>query len=143
MEIRTVSTEADLMICKDLILGFSKNISEKNFLKEVKFMIKNDSLNITYVYDTNEHRAVAFVGFRFIRTLRTGLIINIDDLYTDPMYRGRGYGAALLEHVEQEAMACGISTVHLDSGAPLKPAQRLYQNKGFNIVSQHLALEVS
>ncbi|MFP3534439.1 hypothetical protein SB763_34355, partial [Burkholderia sp. SIMBA_042] len=82
MEIRTITTEADIMICKDIILAFRNNLKEENLIEEVIYLIKNESFKIKYLYDDKNHKAAAFIGYRNMRMLRTGPTIYIDDLYT-------------------------------------------------------------
>lgn len=38
----------------------------------------------------------------------------IDDIYVDATLRGRGYGKALYDALEQEARACGCQALHLE-----------------------------
>lgn len=143
MEIKTITTEVDIMICKDIILAFRNNLKEENLVEEVLYLIKNESFKIKYLYDDKNHKAAAFIGYRNMRMLRTGPTIYIDDLYTDPDYRSQGCGATLLGEVKQEAIETGMKSVHLDSGFALHPAHRLYLNSGYVLACHHFAQLIS
>ena len=78
-----------------------------------------------------------------MHTLRTGWMIYIDDLYTDPAYRGRGYAGALLDYVDRHAVAEAIPSVHLDSGYMLHDAHRLYLNKNYVLACNHFAKNIA
>ncbi|MEN5058939.1 GNAT family N-acetyltransferase [Sphingobacterium kitahiroshimense] len=133
MEIREVSTEEDIMICKDIILQFSNNFNAERFLQEVIHMIKKESTHISYLYDIQCEQAVAFITYRHLRTFRRGPLIFIDDLYTTPRCRGRGYAKRLLEHVKQIAHNCEIKTIHLDAGFPVLPPHFLFLNADYDL----------
>ncbi|MEN5058424.1 GNAT family N-acetyltransferase [Sphingobacterium kitahiroshimense] len=143
MEIKTISTANDISVCKDIILAFRTNLKEEGYEQAITHMIKNESLHIDYVYDPEHRKAAAFVGYRYMCMLRTGPIIYIDDLYTDPAYRGKGCGAALLAHVKRKGIEKGMKAVHLDSGFPLHPAHRLYLKSGFDLACHHFALTLA
>lgn len=143
MEIRTVTREEDLVICKNIILAFSKNVKEENFLKEMINLIRNESLYILYMYDEQCNKVAAFMNYRYMRTLRSGLIISVDDLCTAPGYRGKECGSVLMEYVKKKAIACGINSVHLDSGIPLHLAQCFYLNNGYDLERHHFTMAIS
>lgn len=44
-------------------------------------------------------KAAAFIGYRSLNLLRTGPIIYVDDLFTSPDCRGKGYDGTLLNYV--------------------------------------------
>jgi ribosomal protein S18 acetylase RimI-like enzyme len=57
------------------------------------------------------------MGWRWLHTLSRGRHIHIDDLAVDPMRRGQGIGAALLDHITVRSQAGGASALHLDARA--------------------------
>jgi len=69
-------------------------------------------------------------------------MIYVDDLYTDPAYRGGGFAGKLLDFVAGKAAYTGIKMIHLDSGYNLHDAHRLYLNKGYVLACNHFAKKV-
>jgi GNAT superfamily N-acetyltransferase len=83
-------------------------------------------------------RAVA--GYRVTEMLRTGTMLEIDDLVTDADARSGGYGRALFEWVVGEGCAAGCSVVELDSAVQRYAAHRFYFRQGMHILGYHLSI---
>jgi ribosomal protein S18 acetylase RimI-like enzyme len=73
--------------------------------------------------------AVCFVGFS---TFLARPLINIHDLAVIPTYRGQGVGRLLLEQVAAKGTALGCCKLTLEVRADNHPAQRLYEEVGFD-----------
>lgn len=58
---------------------------------------------------------------------------EIKSMRTANRYRGRGYGAAMLEHILKHAQNIGLKRLSLETGTPdfFIPAQQLYRKYGF------------
>jgi putative acetyltransferase len=56
-------------------------------------------------------------------------------MFSDPQYRGKGYGERMLVFLIDQAKAEGISLLNLETGAweYFIPARSLYRNHGFVI----------
>jgi GNAT superfamily N-acetyltransferase len=52
-------------------------------------------------------------------------------MYVDPRVRGQGVGRALVQSLEQEALALGVARVVLETGVRLAPAIRMYEGLGY------------
>jgi len=52
-------------------------------------------------------------------------------MYVDPQVRGKGIGRALVESLEHEARALGVTRVVLETGTRLAPAIRMYEGLGY------------
>jgi GNAT superfamily N-acetyltransferase len=52
-------------------------------------------------------------------------------MYVSPEERGRGVGRALLEALESEALALGLSCLVLETGVRQSEATALYRRAGF------------
>ncbi len=52
-------------------------------------------------------------------------------MYVDPQVRGQGVGRALVESLEREARALGVTRVVLETGTRLAPAIRMYEGLGY------------
>jgi GNAT superfamily N-acetyltransferase len=108
-------------------------------VEQILNMIKNEAYSLVYIPDPTGQKAAAFTGFRLQHTLRTGPMIYVDDLYTNPSYRGKGYAGALLDYIDEVAAAQLVPSVHLDSGFALHDAHRLYLNKGYILSCHHFS----
>ncbi|MGY0035897.1 GNAT family N-acetyltransferase [Pedobacter sp. NJ-S-72] len=100
-----------------------------------------DGFHLIYIIDNGE--IAGFAGYRYIHKLLAGKTIYIDDLFTLPQYRGKGYAGALLNYIHKEAEATGMNKVELDSGPTRNDAHRLYLNSKYNISSMHFSRLVS
>ncbi|GAA4312031.1 GNAT family N-acetyltransferase [Mucilaginibacter gynuensis] len=143
MQYRRVQTKADIEFCKEAILAFRTNLNADTVVNEVFEMISKEGFELIYISSDDNKKAIAFTGYRVIRMLRTGPIIYIDDLYTLPEVRGKGYAGALLDHVAEQATKNGINAIHLDSGYALHTAHRLYLNKGYVLACNHFARQIA
>lgn len=143
MEFKTATTRAEIAFCKEVMFAFRTNLDEATYIDQTLNMIQDESFKLVYIPNEDNTRAAAFTGYRTMNMLRTGPIIYIDDLYTDPQYRGKGHAGALLDYVAKEALDSGKLAVHLDSGYTLHPAHRLYLNKGYVLACHHFALKIS
>jgi GNAT superfamily N-acetyltransferase len=52
-------------------------------------------------------------------------------MYVEPQIRGQGVGRALVESLEREAWALGVTRVVLETGTRLAPAIRMYEGLGY------------
>jgi GNAT superfamily N-acetyltransferase len=143
MKFIIAETKAQVAFCKDVLFAFRENLSELTYIDLIMKMIEDERFKLVYIPADDNSRAVAFIGYRVMHTLRTGWMIYVDDLYTDPQYRGRGYAGGLLDYVDNDAMAKDIPSVHLDSGYMLHDAHRLYLNKGYVLACNHFGKETA
>jgi GNAT superfamily N-acetyltransferase len=143
MEFKTAATRGEIAFCKEVLFAFRTNLDEATYIDQILDMIQQESFKLVYIPNEDNTKAAAFTGYRTMNMLRTGPIIYIDDLYTDPQYRGKGHAGALLDYVTKEARDSGKQAVHLDSGYTLHPAHRLYLTKGYMLACHHFALKVS
>lgn len=139
MDFRIATTRDEIAFCKDVLFAFRTNLDESTYIDLILDMIDNEKFSLVYIPNEDNTKAAGFVGYRVLHTLRTSWMIYIDDLYTDPDYRGNGYAGALLDYVDQEALEKGIQSVHLDSGYMLHDAHRLYLNKKYILACNHFA----
>lgn len=143
MNFITAKTSQQVAFCKDVLFAFRTNLEEDTYIDKVIKMIEDERFHLVYIPTDDQSKAAAFIGYRVMHTLRTGWMIYIDDLYTDPVYRGRGYAGALLDYVDCQADAGAIPSVHLDSGYMLHDAHRLYLNKNYVLACNHFAKNIA
>jgi len=142
MKFITANTREKIEACKEALFAFRPNLEENTYIDLITNMIKNEAFNLVYIPNKDNTKAAAFIGYRIQHTLRTSWMIYVDDLYTDPAYRGKGYAGALLDYVDSEAAKVKIQSVHLDSGYMLHDAHRLYLNKGYVLACNHFGKKV-
>ncbi|HKG07968.1 MAG TPA: GNAT family N-acetyltransferase [Pedobacter sp.] len=137
MKFVVAETRAQIAFCKEVLFAFRTNLDESTYIDLIMKMIEDERFKLVYIPADDNSKAAAFIGYRVMHMLRTSWMIYVDDLYTGPEYRGRGYAGALLDYVDQKAVAEGIPSVHLDSGYMLHDAHRLYLNKGYVLACNH------
>ncbi len=138
IQIKTATTTDDIKFCARALLTFRPMLKEDELMAQSQRMMA-EGFRLIYITDESKNEAAAILGFRDYEMYRTGRIIYIDDLFTFPEHRGKGYAGALLDHVHELASAEGIISVHLDSGYQLHPAHRLYLNKGYVLPCHHFS----
>ncbi len=139
MEIKTATTEADILKCWDVMSALRPHLVKESFVSLVKEMISEGYL---LAFIEADNRAVAAIGFRYVQFLFDGKHFYIDDLSTLPECRGKGYGGALLDYVAELSKEKGYKLMTLDSGHQRFAAHRLYLNKGFTISSHHFSKQI-
>jgi GNAT superfamily N-acetyltransferase len=95
-------------------------------------------------FEPDVEAAAAVAGFKTGDMLAWGRHLYVDDLSTDPAFRGRGHADALLAWLLAEARRLGCGELHLDSGVgpEREAAHRFYFNHGLRITSYHFATPV-
>ena len=66
-----------------------------------------------------------------------GLHLYVDDLVTDERQRSRGVGRALVQHLQDLALAAGCEATTLDSGTQRTQAHKFYFREGMVVSSFH------
>lgn len=142
MDIIIAHTREQIAFCQEILFAFRPDLDKDTYLDLTMNMIADESFKLAYIPNDDQSQGAAFIGYRTMHLLRTSWMIYVDDLYTHPDYRGRGYAGKLLDHVAAEAAGAGIQTIHLDSGYDLHDAHRLYLNKGYVLACNHFARQV-
>ena len=81
-------------------------------------------------------RAIAQAALRLRGRSAEAEILNV---YTEPAYRGRGIGAALVEAAIAEARALGLSRITLQ---PTEHSRRIYELAGFREEGRGMTLDL-
>lgn len=142
MEVIEALTRDQIIFCGSALLEFRQNLNRETYADQIWNMMKS-GFRLIYIPNDNNSEATAIAGFRIFEMLRTDTIIYIDDLFTAPSDRGKGYASALLNYIDDIAEKSGIGTVHLDSGHTLHPAHRLYLSKGYVLAAHHFAKKIT
>lgn len=78
----------------------------------------------------DNHQPVALAGYRFQENLIYGTFMYVDDLVVTAAHRSSGYGALLLDTLENMAIEKGCAKLVLDTGIDNALAQRFYFRQG-------------
>lgn len=138
--IKRVNSDEDIQACYEVMAELRPHLGKEDFLPAVRRMEK-EGYALACVIDEGEVRAVA--GYRIIEMLRTGRMLEIDDLVTSSATRSRGCGKALFEWVVEEARRQGCSHVELDSGVQRLHAHRFYFRQRMHVLGFHFSLALS
>jgi ribosomal-protein-alanine N-acetyltransferase len=104
------------------VLCFSQPWSFEEILREIR---ENELAR--YIVCEEESRVVAYAGLWVV--LNEGQIMNVA---VHPDFRGRGFGAAILESlIERTGRDSGVTDFTLDVRASNDAAIRLYERAGF------------
>lgn len=140
MTLHFADTPEKIAHCWEAMYALRPHLHEDRFVQTVLEMRESDQYEMIYI--DIDGKAVAVLGFRYMRTLYQGKTIYIDDLSTLPEARGRGCGSALLDFIHEKARQEGLDAVVLDSGHARFDAHRLYLNKGYRITTHHFVKEI-
>ena len=89
------------------------------------------------------HLVEAVAGYRVIEMLRTGRMLEIDDLVTAAATRSGGFGKALLDWIINEARSQGCSVVELDSAVHRADAHRFYFRQKMHVLGFHFSTSLN
>lgn len=99
-----------------------------------------ENYHLAYLTADDEIQAVA--GYRFIEMLRTGRMLEVDDLITASSARSRGHGKRLLDWCYELARTSGCSVVELDSAVQRADAHRFYFRERMHVLGFHFSRTV-
>ncbi len=137
MKIQTcTNSPEEILKCWHVLLALRPHLIKGEFVSTIQQMF-TEGYQLAFI--EADGIAVAAIGYRYLQYLYNGKHIYIDDLSTLPASRGKGYAAALLEHVEAEAKQKGYKVVALDSGYTRNDAHRLYLKQGYTLVAHHFS----
>lgn len=115
------------------------HLEPSEFVSTVRGM-EGEDYRLAYLSEGGSPVCVA--GFRFETRLWCGRILYVDDLVTAAKERSKGYGAAILEWLQEAARKEGCAELHLDSGRWREDAHRFYRAHGLEDSSLHFRIEV-
>jgi GNAT superfamily N-acetyltransferase len=140
MQIQYAETDTDILRCWKAMQALRPHLVETEFVQLIKNM-QAEGYRLAFIAEDGD--ALAVIGYRYLQFTFNGRHFYIDDLSTLPEARGKGYGGALLDHVEALARENGFGCITLDSGYQRNDAHRLYLNKGFVLASHHFSKKLS
>ncbi len=135
--IHPANSDHDIRRCWPVLRQLRPHLDESDLVAAVRRMEAHGFRLIFAEDDAGEIRAVA--GYRITELLRTGLMLEVDDLVTDASARSGGYGKALMDWLVDESHALGCSVIELDSGVQRHAAHRFYFREGMHILGYHFS----
>lgn len=137
-EILQLRERASIRRCYPVIARLRPHLSEATFCEQVLRQIEMQGYHLVGLEDNGAIVAVA--GYRFLENLAWGRYVYVDDLITDELHRGQGFGGLLFDWIARKAEREGCQSLHLDSGVQRFAAHRFYLGKGMEMTSRHFSL---
>lgn len=137
--IRKAITDEEILSCHPVLAQLRPHVDAAALVPAVRRMEK-EGYALAYLADGGGVRAVA--GYRIIEMLRTGRMLEIDDLVTSSETRSHGYGRLLFEWVVEEGRQNGCSHVELDSAVHREHAHRFYFRQRMHVLGFHFSLRL-
>lgn len=134
--IRRATTDAEILACFEVMSELRPHLVKGEFVAAVRRM-EPEGFRLASLTAEGEVQAVA--GYRIIEMLRTGKMVEIDDLVTSAKARSGGYGKALFEWIADEARAENCSVLELDSGVHRADAHRFYFRQRMHVLGFHFS----
>ncbi len=130
MEIVELKTEAELHEGYPVMHELRTHLSEEQYMALLAEMRPRGYRQFAV---RDEGSIVAIAGIFFNVNLYYGHYLWVYDLITTAAARSKGYGQALLGHMEELARAAGCDTIALASGVQRIDAHRFYEQRmGFD-----------
>lgn len=126
MEVVELTTEEEWREAFPVMHELRTHLDEDAYIALLRKM-KPEGYRLMAVRDEGAIKALA--GIAYLTNLYYGRHIWVYDLITTAADRSRGYGAALLGHVEQMARELDCDTLALASGLQRLDAHRFYQQR--------------
>ena len=137
--IRTAETPDEIRRCHPVLVQLRPALGVEDLVALVSRLAAH-GYRLIYLEDAGEIVAVA--GYRITEMLRTGRMLEVDDLVTAEGGRSRGYGRALLAWMTEEGRRTGCSVIELDSATQRHDAHRFYFREGMHILGYHFSAEL-
>jgi GNAT superfamily N-acetyltransferase len=126
MEIVELTSQADFERAYPVMAELRGHHSIESFLAALTEMTPG-GYRLLAAQEDGDIKALAGIGFGV--NLYYGRYLWVYDLITTESARSRGYGAALIEHLEGLARSEGCDTIALASALHRKDAHRFYEDK--------------
>lgn len=128
---RTDSNNKDLLV---LVQNLDRYLAEVDGSEHAFYhqFNKVDKLNNVVVGYASE-RAVACGAFKPLSETE----VEIKRMWTEPDYRGKGWGKEILKHLEKWALELGFKSVVLETGKRMPDAIGLYTAVGYICIENY------
>ncbi|MBJ8053348.1 GNAT family N-acetyltransferase [Bacillus cereus] len=133
MNVKEVVTEEQLHevlpVLQQLRTKLSREEASTLFQK-----MKEENYKLFSLYNETEE-VVSLAGVAICTNFYNKKHVYVYDLVTAEAYRSKGYGNALLSHIENWGMENGCESIALTSAFPRLDAHRFYEREGYDKVS--------
>lgn len=130
LEIETAEDSKSIARCFGVLSQLRQGLSEPEFVARV---MRQQATGYRLVMGCEQGEVVVVAGFRIRENLALGRHLYVEDLATGEQARGRGHGAALLEHIATLGRSEDCGLMVLDSGVQRFAAHRFYLRERFEI----------
>ncbi len=137
--IRVAETDDGVMACFPVMAALRPHLVRSEFLSKVRRMSAEGYHLACLSVDRNVE---AVAGYRIVEMLRTGRLMEIDDLVTSADARSRGFGKRLFDWCLETARASNCSLVELDSAVHRSDAHRFYFREKMHVLAFHFSRSV-
>lgn len=137
--INVAGSDAEVDACFPVMSLLRPHVPRADFVGLVR---KMETQGYCLAYLTADERIQAVVGYRIIDMLRTGPMLEVDDLISADDARSQGYGRQLLDWCYALARRSGCSVVELDSAVHRADAHRFYFRERMHVLGFHFSRTV-
>lgn len=134
-------TDQDIAASYEVMRQLRPHLTADGYLARVRALMASEGLRLLTLSHEGVVRGVA--AYRVMDMLYCGRLLYLDDLVVDERVRSHGYGARLIERLEQEARALGCNEVQLISRVTREQAHRFYFRQGFGIECFHFRRQLA
>ena len=138
--IARATTDAQIQSCFEVMAELRPSLARDDFVTTIRRM-EPEGFRLAYLACDGKVQAVA--GYRIIEMLRTGKMLEIDDLVTAQVARSGGFGEQLFAWLVQEARNNGCSVVELDSAVHRADAHRFYFRQRMHVLGFHFSVPLT
>jgi GNAT superfamily N-acetyltransferase len=140
MSIKVAESDAEIDSCFDVMSLLRPHLKREEFVRLVRSM-EPQGYRLAYLTDHDQVQGVA--GYRIIDMLRTGRMLEVDDLVSAQSARSKGYGKQLLNWCYDLARESGCSVVELDSAVHRADAHRFYFRERMFVLGFHFSHSIT
>jgi GNAT superfamily N-acetyltransferase len=139
-EVHIADSAEQIMSCFDAISVLRPHVHREGFADLILSMAPQ-GFRLAYIKRDGVVQAV--VGFRIIDMLRTGRMLEIDDLVCLPTARSHGFGKRLVDWCVEVATQNHCTVVELDSAVHRVDAHRFYFRERMHVLAFHFSKNVA
>ncbi len=120
-----------------LIQKFTKNKFSDSILEQRFSEMVNQNYECAGIFDGQ--KLIGVSGMWFCTRHYSGKSVEVDHVYIDDDYRGKGLGKQFLKWIYNYAKQKGCEEIELNTYVQNYPSHKFYYNEGFEILGYHFA----
>ena len=118
-----------------LVQKLNENKVSEAVLKERFAEMVTQNYECAVIYDGDN--LIGMSGLWFCTRHYAGKTVEIDHVYIDDGYRGKGLGKQFLNWIYDYVQSKGCTTIELNTYVQNYPSHKFYYNEGFEILGYH------